>query len=91
MASLTPKSLDNDKSEHAAYDIVMTRKWMALIPRSSKGKDGINTNGAGMMGLVWVQDQEERDGWTKLGMTKHLTDMGVPRDEECVSSKSQKK
>ena len=80
MSSLSIESLSNDKSEHAAYDIILVREWMALIPRSSKGKDGINTNGAGMMGLVWVRDQDERDGWTKLGLSKHLTSMGVPLD-----------
>lgn len=68
-------------SEHAAYDVVLTREWMTLIPRSSKGHDGVNTNGAGMMGLIWVRDQDERDGWTKLGMTKLLVEMGLPRED----------
>jgi ATP adenylyltransferase/5',5'''-P-1,P-4-tetraphosphate phosphorylase II len=44
-----------------AYNVIFTKKWIAIIPRThAASKDGSFTNGAGMLGLVWV-DQEERD------------------------------
>jgi ATP adenylyltransferase len=62
----------------AAYNLVMVKEWMIVIPRRHAAQKTIRANGAGMMGFVWVQDIEERNGWTQLGMTKVLTHMGVP-------------
>ena len=64
----------------AAYNMVMVKDWIMIIPRRHAAQETIRANGAGMMGLVWVQDVEERNGWTRLGMTNVLTHMGVPTD-----------
>lgn len=60
------------------YNVVLADEWMILIPRSHKGHDNVGANGAGMLGMIWLRDQEERDGWEKLGMTKHLAYLGIP-------------
>ena len=73
-------------SSFVAYNIVMVKEWIILIPRRHAARDKIRANGAGMMGLVWVQDVEERISWTRLGMTKVLAYMGFPK-EECDSIK----
>jgi len=64
-----------------AYNVVMTRGWMCLLPRRRGGRGAIGTNGIGMLGVVWVADREERDMWTELGMEQHLVYMGYPRQE----------
>ncbi|OCL06377.1 hypothetical protein AOQ84DRAFT_297103 [Glonium stellatum] len=78
---LLEKTKENlkEQSDCQAYNIVFVEEWIILIPRTHKGREDIGANGAGMMGLVWVRDQHERDGWTRFGMTKHLTYLGIPR------------
>lgn len=64
-----------------AYNVVATTKWICLIPRTHKARPdgGAPTNGPGMLGLVWVKNQAERDEWTRLGMTEHLAYLGMPK------------
>ena len=64
-----------------AYNVVMTREWMCLIPRRHGGKGNVGTNGIGMLGVVWVSGPEERGKWTELGMEKLLVYMGYPREQ----------
>lgn len=75
----TTEALRN-ASAKIAYDVVIKRPWMLLVPRThARYKDGRGpTNGAGMVGLVWVADQAERDDWTRLGMSDHLAYLGLP-------------
>jgi sulfate adenylyltransferase (ADP) / ATP adenylyltransferase len=63
-----------------AYNVALTSDWLCLIPRRNVNKDGVGANAAGMLGLVWLRDQEERDGWSRLGYTSHLEYLGVPMD-----------
>lgn len=60
------------------YNMVLVREWMLMIPRRNHGKDGVVANAVGMMGMLWLKDHGERDGWTRLGMTEHLKYLGVP-------------
>ena len=67
-----------EESESSAYNAVLVEDWMVLIPRTQQGREDVDANGAGMMGVVWLRDKKERDGWTRFGMTKHLTYLGIP-------------
>lgn len=63
-----------------AYNFIMTRDWTVLVPRTSKGNHNTPTNAAGMLGMVWVRSDEERERWSKLGMSGYLASLGIPRD-----------
>jgi sulfate adenylyltransferase (ADP) / ATP adenylyltransferase len=69
-----------DVSAKIAYNVVIKRPWILLIPRThARSRDGrAATNGAGLLGLVWVADQAERDDWTRVGMSDHLAYLGTP-------------
>lgn len=43
-------------------------------------KDDAGANTAGMLGLVWLRDQAERDTWARLGYSRHLQYLGIPND-----------
>ncbi|KAI4715315.1 hypothetical protein E4T48_08500 [Aureobasidium sp. EXF-10727] len=59
------------------YNVAMTADWIAVIPRrTSNGPYGANA--AGMLGIIYVPDQEERDKWSQLGYTKQLVAFGIP-------------
>lgn len=62
------------------YNVAMTADWIAIIPRrTSQGPYGANA--AGMLGIVYLPDQQERDRWTQTGYTKQLVAFGISVDE----------
>ncbi|KAK1638591.1 hypothetical protein BDP81DRAFT_479734 [Colletotrichum phormii] len=61
------------------YNVIMAEDWICVVPRRLVGRDGVGANGAGMVGLVWLRDQAERDGWDSFGLTDHLVQLGLPR------------
>lgn len=62
------------------YNVVLVREWMLLVPRRHHGREGVECNAAGMMGMVWLKDEAEREGWERLGMTDHLRWLGLPAE-----------
>ena len=61
------------------YNVAMTADWITVIPRrSSEGPYGANA--AGMLGIVYLPDQQERDRWAQVGYTKQLEAFGIPVD-----------
>ncbi|PNH58836.1 hypothetical protein VD0002_g8702 [Verticillium dahliae] len=61
-----------------ALNVVLTDRWVCVIPRRRAGSGGAAANGAGMVGMVWVKDRAERDRWGAFGYTEHLAYLGVP-------------
>ncbi len=70
---------DGGGAGRGAYNVAMTAEWMCVIPRRRGGVGAIGANTLGMLGVVWVGDQCDRDAWTELGLEKHLEVMGYPR------------
>lgn len=59
-----------------AHNVVITRSWLCVIPRRASGADGHpGANSMGIMGIIWVASQGERDAWDELGMVKYLKSM----------------
>ncbi len=56
----------------------MTDEWVCVIPQRCARKGIAKANSAGMLGLVWLKDQAERDAWTKFSLTEHLAYLGFP-------------
>ncbi|EFX02077.1 5-p-4-tetraphosphate phosphorylase [Grosmannia clavigera kw1407] len=65
----------------AAYNVILTPRWMCLIPRRRGGQDGTGAGALGMLGVVWLRDARERAHWTDLGLTDHLVWMGLPQEQ----------
>lgn len=62
------------------HNVVLTRDWICLIPRSHNGVDkAASANALGVLGVVWVASEEEKEVWTTLGPAKHLRYLGIPR------------
>ena len=62
------------------YNVVLVREWMLVVPRRHHGREGVECNAAGMMGMVWLKDEGEREGWERLGMTEQLRWLGLPAE-----------
>ena len=79
------KLLGEVKQDHkkfgtaGGYNVLMVSEWLCLIPRTHSKRDKTAAGAAGMIGLVWLKDQDERDSWERLGYTEHLKYLGIPR------------
>ncbi|KAK1702976.1 hypothetical protein BDP67DRAFT_482035 [Colletotrichum lupini] len=78
LVSATRKVQTSDR-EVCDYNVVMAEHWICVVPRRLVGRNGVGANGAGMIGLVWLRDQAERDGWDSFGLTEHLVRLGLPK------------
>jgi ATP adenylyltransferase len=73
------KSLESRLGEAlVAHNLVFTSHWLCIIPRRRARVGNIATNSMGMMGLVWVASEEEREGWNSHGLSKLLIQFGYP-------------
>jgi sulfate adenylyltransferase (ADP) / ATP adenylyltransferase len=61
-----------------AHNVVFTANWLCVIPRRRARIGRCAANSMGMMGLIWVASEEERDGWNSFGLSKHLSELGYP-------------
>lgn len=62
------------------HNVVLDGKWIVVIPRRSATWDGIIANAAGMLGMVWVENEEKMNIWLERGPANVLTQLGVPTD-----------
>lgn len=61
-----------------AHNLIFTVGWICIVPRRRASIGQCAANSMGMMGLIWVGSQEEREEWNSLGLSKHLTELGYP-------------
>lgn len=62
-----------------AYNVILVKEWMCLIPRRHSGLDrGAGANAAAVVGLVWITGQVERDIWTIPGPAEYFRHLGIP-------------
>ncbi|KAJ5714683.1 uncharacterized protein N7483_011864 [Penicillium malachiteum] len=72
-------ALQLPESEAACpHNFAMTARWMIVIPRSTKDIHGVTANTPGMLGSVYISNQEQLDEWKAFGPTNVLTALGLP-------------
>lgn len=68
-------------SSGTAHNVILTKKWLLVIPRS-KGRVGyMFANAAGMIGLVWCAYEPQFKSWLEYGPMRVLRELGVPREK----------
>lgn len=77
LITLTRKGLEG-LTEVPNYNVIIFREWMMVVPRTHKERNGVATNAVGMMGVVWVSNDDEMQTWIELGLTDHLRYLGIP-------------
>ena len=48
-----------DERQSAPYNLLITRRWMLVVPRRREHADGISINALGFAGSLFVKDEEE--------------------------------
>ncbi|KAL8687382.1 MAG: hypothetical protein Q9218_006428 [Villophora microphyllina] len=60
------------------YNLILIPEWLALIPRRSKGRDGLMFNAANIVGLMWAKDDDFRERIVEM-LPDGLAELGIPR------------
>lgn len=63
-----------------AYNLLMTREWMLIIPRSQEGYENILVNSLGLAGAMLVRNREQLEHLKKLSPLKVLTAVAIETD-----------
>ncbi|RZF28542.1 phosphorylase [Paraburkholderia sp. UYCP14C] len=64
---------------HAApYNLLVTRRWMLLVPRSQERVEGVSVNALGFAGSLFVRDAAQRDLIERLGPMTVLERVALP-------------
>ncbi len=73
-------SPDDWKGEQtAAYNLLCTRRWMMIVPRSQEKYAGISVNSLGFAGSLLVKNKEKLEQLKQLGPMKLLQQVGYSR------------
>jgi sulfate adenylyltransferase (ADP) / ATP adenylyltransferase len=62
----------------AAYNLLATRQWMCIVPRSQESFAGISINSLGFAGALLVKNPERLETLRGLGAMNVLTQVGYP-------------
>lgn len=62
-----------------AYNMILVRGHMIVIPRRTADIDGIQANAAGMTGLMYCSSEEQYQDWLRRGPMQLLEEFGVPK------------
>ncbi|KAF3099473.1 hypothetical protein TWF102_005449 [Orbilia oligospora] len=76
IVSLVARDLLFDR--RPSYNVVMTKDWIMAIARKCIGHPGLEVDAAGMVGMVWVGSEEEKEAWIDMGPTNYLELLGIP-------------
>ena len=68
-----------DNRQSAPYNLLMTRHWMWLVPRSRECFDSISVNALGFAGSLFVRDERQLDTLRRAGPMTALRSVAVIR------------
>ncbi len=72
-------SVDGRVHQGAPYNLLLTPRWMLLVPRSSEDAAGISVNALGFSGSLFVKNAEQLAVLRHIGPMTMLRRVGLPR------------
>ncbi len=66
-AGLHAVDVDGEPLQSAPYNLLVTTRWMMLVPRCAERSEGISINALGFAGSLFVRDETQMDTIRKLG------------------------
>ncbi|KAL6239221.1 hypothetical protein BDW75DRAFT_153895 [Aspergillus navahoensis] len=70
-----------DNGDYIPHNVALVREWIIVIPRRNAAFESVTTNTPGMLGSVWLTDEEEMEQWKQIGPKRVLAGLGVPVEE----------
>lgn len=75
---LTPPSHGNPTMQSGPYCLLVTRRWMLLVPRSREHFESISINSLGFAGSFFLRSRKEYELLRKAGPVKALQNVSLP-------------
>ena len=69
---------DNGARQAGPYNLLGTRRWMLLVPRSGESFDSVSVNSLGYAGSLFVRDEAQRHVFKRAGPMAVLRAVGLP-------------
>jgi ATP adenylyltransferase len=69
---------DGETRQSAPYNLLVTRRWMLVIPRSRECYGTLSINALGYAGSLFVRDDEEFETLRRAGPVSVLRELAVP-------------
>lgn len=79
---MTSPEREGLKRQSGPYCLLVTRKWMLLVPRSQEFFDSISVNSLGFAGALLVRNKEQLDRVKSYGPMNMLRDVALPVSEK---------
>ncbi len=76
-AGLRAGPLEGAMRQSVPYNLLLTRDWMLLVPRSKERFDGISVNALGFAGSFFVRDEAQRRFLERRGPMAALQEVAV--------------
>ena len=80
--NITPDTAPNTNHSKSTpsfpHNVIITKRWMAVVPRRRAEVEGASANAAGMMGMVWMATEMEVEPWRVKGPGRMLGELGIP-------------
>jgi ATP adenylyltransferase len=64
---ITPTAAPDGPRQSAPYNLLLTRRWMLVVPRSREYVEGISVNALGFVGSLFVKDDRRLERIRALG------------------------
>lgn len=74
-------STDTHPHQSGAYNLLLTRRWMLLVPRRVEAAHGVAVNALAFGGSLFVRDREQMTTVRRVGPMSILRDVGMPRQD----------
>jgi len=79
VVGLHPGKLLPGAEQTGAYNLLVTREWMLLVPRSRDSYEAISVNALGFAGMLLVKNQAQLERLKQLGILTVLQRVGIQR------------
>ncbi|PRX36907.1 ATP adenylyltransferase [Paraburkholderia sp. BL18I3N2] len=77
-AGVQPVEVDGELHQSAPYNLLVTRRWMLLVPRSQERVEGVSINALGFAGSLFVRDAAQMKAIERLGPMAALQRVALP-------------
>lgn len=75
---LEPQAGDGGPRQSMPYNLLATRRWMLLVPRSAEHADGISMNALGFAGSLFVRNEAQLERVRQAGPMALLRRVAMP-------------
>ncbi len=72
------RPVDGESRQSSPYNLLLTRRWMLVVPRSAEFWEGISVNALGFAGSLFVRDMDQLETVRRRGPFAVLSGVGMP-------------